>query len=163
MTMTLKTLTAIVALACGSLHAQSIDVRDAWVRATVQGQRATGAFMKITARDGARLVAVSSPAVGVAEVHEMTMDGNVMKMRAVRDGLEMPAGKTVELKPGGYHIMLMDLKTALPKDITMPLTLVFKDAKGVQTRVELKVRVATAAPAVRAGDLPAADSTQHKH
>jgi copper(I)-binding protein len=65
-----------------------------------------------------------------------------MKMKAVAGGLDLPAGKTVELKPGGYHVMLMDLKAALPKDSTVPLTLVFKDAKGVESRLELKVPVA---------------------
>ena len=100
--------------------------------------------MKIIAKDGARLVAVASPVAGVAEVHEMKMDGGVMSMRAVNGGLELPAGKTVELKPGGYHVMLMDLKAALPKDSTVPLTLVFRDAKGVETRLELKVPVAPA-------------------
>jgi copper(I)-binding protein len=124
--------------------AQSVDVKDAWARTSVPGQKATGAFMKITAKEGSRLVAASSPVAGVTEVHEMKMDGNVMKMRAVEGGLELPAGKTVELKPGGFHVMLMDLKAALPKDSTIPLTLVFKDAKGVESKLELKVPVATA-------------------
>ena len=105
---------------------------------------ATGAFMKITSKDGARLVSASSPVAGVTEVHEMKMDGGVMKMRALQDGLDLPAGKTVELKPGGYHVMLMDLKSTLTKNGTVPLTLVFKDAKGVESRVELKLLVATA-------------------
>jgi copper(I)-binding protein len=74
----------------------------------------------------------------------MKMEGDVMKMKAVAGGLDLPAGKTVELKPGGYHVMLMDLKAALPKDSTIPLTLVFKDAKGVESRLELKVPVAAA-------------------
>lgn len=141
--MKLKALAAILAVACGSLYAQTVEVKDAWVRTSVQGQQATGAFMKITAKDGARLVAVSSPVAGVAEVHEMKMEGDVMKMRAV-PALDLPAGKTVELKPGGYHVMLMDLKAPLPKDSTVPLTLVFKDAKGVENKVELKVPVGTA-------------------
>ena len=64
------------------------------------------------------------------------------EMKAVAGGLDLPAGKTVELKPGGYHVMLMDLKAALPKDSTVPLTLVFKDAKGAESKVELKVPVA---------------------
>jgi len=144
---TLKTLVTVAALAAtafASVSAQTVEVKDAWVRTSVPGQKATGAFMKITARDGARLVAASSPLAGVTEVHEMKMDGNIMKMRAVEGGLELPAGKTVELKPGGFHVMLMDLKAALPKDGTVPLTLVFKDAKGVESRMELKVPVATA-------------------
>lgn len=124
--------------------AQSVEVRDPWVRAAVPGQTATGAFMKITAREGARLVSASSPVAGVTEVHEMKMEGNIMKMRALETGLELPAGKTVELKPGGYHVMLMDLKGPLAKDATVPLTLVFKDAKGAETRVEVKAPVSTA-------------------
>lgn len=127
-----------------SAVAQSIEVKDPWVRAAVPGQMGTGAFMKITARDGSRLVSASSPVAGVTEVHEMKMEGKIMKMRALEAGLELPAGKTVELKPGGYHVMLMDLKGPLAKDSTVPLTLVFKDAKGAESRIELKVPVSTA-------------------
>jgi copper(I)-binding protein len=127
--------------------AQTVDVKDAWVRTSVQGQSATGAFMTITAREDTRLVGVVSPVAGVAEVHEMKMDGGVMKMRAVEGGLALPAGKAVALKSGGYHIMLMDLKAALPKDTTVPVTLVLKDAKGVESRVELSLPVSIAAPA----------------
>jgi copper(I)-binding protein len=133
----------IAAFAAWPAFAQSVDVKDAWVRVSVQGQKATGAFMKITSRDGARLVSASTPVAGVAEVHEMKMDGNVMKMRAIEGGLELPAGKLVELKPGGFHVMLMDLKATLPKGSTVPLTLVFKDAKGAERKVELTVPVAT--------------------
>ncbi len=135
---------ALAATLAAPVFAQSINVKDAWARASVPGQMGTGAFMKITAKEGSRLVGASSPVAGVTEVHEMKMDGNVMKMRAVEGGLELPAGKTVELKPGGFHVMLMDLKAALPKDSTIPLTLVFKDAKGVESKLELKVPVATA-------------------
>jgi hypothetical protein len=142
--MSVKTLIIAAALLAGMAHAQSVDVKDAWVRTSVPGQKATGAFMKLTAKDGAKLVAASSPVAGVTEVHEMKMEGDIMKMKAVAGGLDLPAGKTVELKPGSYHLMLMDLKAALPKDSTVPLTLVFKDAKGVQSRLELKVPVATA-------------------
>lgn len=138
---TLMTLTLVAA------KAQSVDVKEAWARATVAGQKATGAFMKLTAKADTKLVAVSSPAAGVAEVHEMKMDGNVMKMRAVEGGLDLPAGKTVELKPGGYHVMLMDLKAPLAKDGTVAMTLVFKDAKGVESKMDVSLPVATMAPA----------------
>jgi copper(I)-binding protein len=139
------TLAALMAAAVStSAVAQSVEVKDPWVRAAVPGQTGTGAFMKITARNGARLVSASSPVAGVTEVHEMKMEGNVMKMRALEGGLELPAGKTVELKPGGYHVMLMDLKGPLARDSTVPLTLVLKDAKGVESRIELKVPVSTA-------------------
>ena len=163
--MKLKSLALIAALACGTAYAQSVEVKDAWVRSSVQGQKATGAFMKITAKDATKLVGASSPAAGVAEVHEMKMEGDVMKMRAVPGGLDIAAGKTVELKPGGYHVMLMDLKAALVKDSTVPLTLVFKDAQGAESKVELKVPVATSAPGVpaaKAGDMPAMDHSTHK-
>jgi copper(I)-binding protein len=90
----------------------------------------------------------------------MKMDGDIMKMRAVQGGLDLPAGKTVELKPGGYHVMLMDLKAALPKDSTVPLTLVFKDAKGVESKVELKLPVSTMAPGGKMGDMPDMDHSK---
>ena len=138
----LVTVSIIVAGAVLPVAAQTVEVKDGWVRTAVPGQMGTGAFMKITAKDGARLVSASSPVAGITEVHEMTMDGGVMKMRALPDGLELPAGKTVDLKPGGYHVMMMDLKTSLPKDTTVALTLVFKDAKGVQSKLELKLPVA---------------------
>lgn len=126
--------------------AQGVEIKDAWARATVPGQMATGAFMTLTSEKGARLKAVSSPVAAVSEVHEMRMDGDVMKMAALKDGLNLPAGKKVELKPGSFHLMLMDLKAPLQKDSTVPLTLTFVDAKGVETKTELSVPVKTAAP-----------------
>ena len=148
--MKLKTLIATLALFSGSLYAQSVEVKDAWVRTTVPGQQASGAFMKLTAKDGAKLVGASSPLAGVVEVHEMKLEGDVMRMRAV-PALELPAGKTVELRPGGYHVMLMDLKSALKKGSTVPLTLEFQDAKGVKSRLELALPVVAAAPGGMAG------------
>ena len=145
-TKSLLALAAATLLSTAAL-AQTVEIKGAWARATVQGQKATGAFMQITAKDKAQLVSVSSPVAGVAEVHEMKMVGDVMQMRAVQGGLELPAGKAVELKPGGFHVMLMDLKTPLLKDTTVPLTLVFKDSKGVETKTELKVPVSFVAPA----------------
>jgi periplasmic copper chaperone A len=147
--MNLKVLTAALLLACGVLHAQSVDINDAWVRATVPGQMGTGAFMKITAREGMRLVGVSTPAAGVAEVHEMKMEGDIMKMRAL-PGLDLPAGKTVELKAGGNHVMMMDLKQALPKGSSVPMTLHFKDAQGTPSQIDLVVPVKATAPSAGA-------------
>lgn len=129
-----------------ALWAQAVDIQGAWARATVPGQKATGAFMQLTAKEGAKLVSVSTPVAGVAEVHEMKWDGDVMRMRAVAGGLDLPAGTAVELKSGGYHVMLMDLKAALVKDSRIPLTLVFQNAQGVQSKVELTVPVLTSAP-----------------
>ena len=137
---------ALATLCAVSAFAQNVTVTDAWTRATVPGQNATGAFMKITAKDNAKLVAVSSPVAGVAEIHEMKMDKDVMRMSALPNGLDLPAGKAVELKPGGYHVMLMDLKAPLTKDTTVPMTLTFQDAKGVKSTVEFKLQVGMQAP-----------------
>jgi periplasmic copper chaperone A len=138
-----------LSLAGVSAQAQNVQINDAWVRSTVPGQKGSGAFMKITAKEGARLTGVTSPVAGVAEVHEMKMEGDVMKMRAV-PVLDIPAGGTVELKPGGYHLMLMDLKQALPVGGTVPVTLMFKDGKGAESRVEVKLPVSAAAPGPKA-------------
>ena len=140
----------------------NVEVKDAWVRSTVPGQKGTGAFMKITAKDGAKLVGVSSPVAGVGEVHEMKMEGDVMKMRAL-PLLDLPAGKAVELKPGGYHVMLMDLKQALVKDSKVPLTLVFKDAKGAESKMELSLPVSNVAPSAPAAPAAPGKASDHKH
>ncbi|MBC7682694.1 MAG: copper chaperone PCu(A)C [Ferruginibacter sp.] len=127
-------------------YAQNVDIKDAWVRTSVQGQKASGAFMTLTAKQATRLVSITTPVAGVAQVHEMKMDSDVMRMRALPDGLDLPAGKPVALSPGGSHVMLMDLKAVLPKDSTVPMTLVFKDAQGVESKLEVKLTVATTAP-----------------
>ncbi len=129
-------------------------VKDAWVRGTVAPQKATGAFMQITSAQGGKLVSAQSPVAGVTEVHEMAMDGNVMKMRAV-PALELPAGKAVELKPCGYHVMLMDLKQPLQDGESVPLTLVVEGKDGKRETLELKVPVKALSAAK-----PMAD---HKH
>ncbi|MES2608919.1 MAG: copper chaperone PCu(A)C [Pseudomonadota bacterium] len=152
----LCTLLAAPALA----QVSDVKVEGAWARASVPGQKGTGAFMKLTAPQATRLVGASSPAAGVTEVHEMKLDGDVMRMRSV-PVLELPAGKAVELKPGGFHVMLLDLKAPLAKDSTVPLTLTFKDAKGVESRLELTVPVAASAPGAPAG--APAHAHGHKH
>ena len=96
-----------------------VSVKEPWVRATVAQQKATGAFMQITSAQDARLVEAKSPVAGVVEVHEMVMEKDVMKMRAV-PGLDLPAGKSIELKPGGYHVMLMDLKQQMKVGDSVP-------------------------------------------
>lgn len=132
-------------------------IEGAWVRSTVGGQHGTGAFMKITAPKAMQLVGVATPVAGVAEVHEMKMEGDVMKMRPI-PALDLPAGRTVELKPGGYHLMLMELKQSLKAGSSIPLTLLLRDAAGAESRLELKVPVAAKAPG---GGHGAMDS--HKH
>jgi copper(I)-binding protein len=142
---------ALVALWSGQALAQNVEVKDAWARATVQGQKVTGAFMTLTAKSDTTLVGVASSVAGVSQVHEMKMDGSVMQMRALPDGLRLSAGKAVALKPGSFHLMLMDLKVPLQKDTTIPVTLRFKDAKGVESTLDLKVPVSTSAPGGDAG------------
>lgn len=161
--MKFKFLATILAFTCASAWAQTVEVKDAWVRASVAGQKVTGAFMKISAREDVKLVGAASPAAGVTEVHEMKMEGNVMKMRAVTGGLDVGAGKTLELKPGGYHIMLLDLRATLQKDSTVPLTLMFKDSKGVESKVELKLAVSNNAPGAKPANTATMDHSQHKH
>jgi copper(I)-binding protein len=155
-----STVLAMLLAVGGSSFAQTAPVKidKAWARATVQGQKGTGAFMSLTASEGTKLVGLSTPVAGVAEVHEMKMEGDVMKMRAMPGGLDLPAGKTVELKPGGYHVMLMDLKTPLAKDSTIPVTLLFKNAKGVESKLNITVPVSVTAPGAAAAAAP-----DHKH
>ena len=119
-------------------HAQ-VTVKDPWVRGTVAQQSATGAFMSLTADADARLVSAASPAAAVVEIHEMAMDGGVMKMRAV-PALALPAGKAVELKPGGYHVMLIDLKKPLSTGDVVPITLTIEKS-GQRSTVEVKAPV----------------------
>lgn len=133
------------------VSSQPVQVKDAWVRAMVAGQQSTGAYLTLTAKTATRLVAITSAVAGVAEVHEMKMEGDIMKMRAV-PVLELPAGKSVHFKPGGYHVMLMDLEQPLRQGRTVPLTLFFKDAQGIESRMDLMLPVAAAAP----GAAPAA-------
>ena len=120
-------------------------VTGAWARAMLPGQQASAVYMRLIAKTTTRLVDISSPLAGVAEVHDMKMEGDVMKMRLI-ENLELPAGKTVELKAGGSHLMLMDLKKPLAAGSQLPLTLHFKDAKGVASRMDITLPVRTTAP-----------------
>ena len=131
---------ALAAMAAPALA--QVQVSDAWARATVVGQKGTGAFMKLTAPEGATLVGAVSPVAGVVEIHEMAMEGTVMRMRALPKGLALPAGKAVELKPGGYHVMLMDLKQQLKAGEKVKLDLQFelRDKKRVTQPLEIEVR-----------------------
>ncbi len=140
--------------------ASPVKVDAAWIRASVPGQAGTGAFMRLTANEPLTLVGVATPVAGVAEVHEMKLEGDVMRMRAI-PSLALPAGKAVDLKPGGHHLMLMDLKAPLKPETRVPLTLVMRDAKGAERRIELQVPVAARAPAGAAS--AAASEAPHAH
>jgi copper(I)-binding protein len=138
-----KLFAALWVCAAFTAHAQ-VEVSDAWVRATGQGQKATGVFMNLTAKKATRLVGVKADLTSSAEVHEMKMEKDVMKMQAVK-ALDLPAGQTVALKPGSYHVMLMDLKAPVEEGKHVVLTLLFEDAAGVKTQQEVHA-VAKKAP-----------------
>lgn len=140
-------------------QAPAVEVQDAWVRATVAQQKSTGAFMRLTAKADSRVVAAQSPVAGVVEVHEMAMEKDVMRMRAV-PVLALPAGQTVELKPGGYHVMLMDLKAPVKAGEVVPLTLTLESAGGQRSTLEVKAEVrALGTPAA----MPAGHGGMHKN
>lgn len=128
---------ALVAALVSTAAQADVSVSDPWVRATVAQQKATGAFMRITSPVDARLVSASSPVAGVVEIHEMVMDGEIMKMRAI-PGLALPAGQAVELKPGGYHVMLIDLKQQVKVGDVVPVSIVVEGADGKRETLELK-------------------------
>ena len=138
-------LTAILlsaAMINGAATAQTVTVADAWVRATVAAQRATGAFLKLSIQGAdANLIAASSPVAGVTQIHEMAMSEGVMRMREVTGGVPLKAGQSFELKPGGYHIMMMDLKQPVKAGDRVPLTLTFKQANGQQTTTQVDAEV----------------------
>ena len=131
----------LMSLTANAQRNADVDVKAAWARPTVAGQMGTGAFMQLTSRDGARLLGASSDVAGVVEIHEMAMDGNVMRMRAIRM-LDLPPGGTVALKPGGHHMMLMDLKRplAVGEKIKVELRLETHDKKLVTQPIEVEVR-----------------------
>ncbi|MDX3905256.1 MAG: copper chaperone PCu(A)C [Pigmentiphaga sp.] len=135
--------------ATGLAHAQdysvgNLHISQPWARATVAGQPSGGGFLKLT-NDGGddKLVAIRSEVSATAELHTMQMDGDIMRMRPV-DGIALPAGQTVELKPGGYHIMFMQLKAPLKEGSRFPATLVFQ--KAGEIRVDFKVEPPGAGP-----------------
>jgi copper(I)-binding protein len=140
-------------LSYGAAAGAQVTATDAWVRGTVQGQKATGAFMQLKSADGAALVAAESPVAGIVEIHEMRMENNVMQMRAIPK-LDLPPGRAVDLKPGGYHVMLMDLKQPLKKGDSVPIKLKFQGRDGKPQEVEVKAEVR---------DLTAAAGEKMKH
>ena len=149
-------LSASLALAatlfCSHVLAQNVEIKDAWARAPVQSQKATGAFMTLTAKTDTTLVGVASSVAGVAEIHEMKMAGDVMQMRQLTEGLAIPAGQSVALKPGSYHLMLIAPQSAIAEGQKVAITLVFEKA-GKRT---LEFTAAKQPPVTDAGAV-------HKH
>jgi copper(I)-binding protein len=146
----LVTMYAAVGMAlCGSAMAQnasvgSIKVENAYTRATAPGQHVAGGFLKIENKGAAdQLVSASSPVAGEVQLHEMAMDGNVMKMRQVKD-IPVPANGSVELKPGGLHLMFMNIKAPLAAGETVPVKLKFAKAGEVEVKMPVNPTAATA-------------------
>lgn len=168
--MSFRSLFAATVLAATGLSAWAdapVQIDAPWARATVAGQQATGAFMRITAQEPLQLVGVSTPAAALSEVHEMKMEGDVMRMRAI-ESLPLPAGQSVELKPGGYHLMFMQLKAPLQAGSTVPVTLQLTNAQGQRLEHTLQVPVQQLARPAGAGAHPsqppkAAHEHQHEH
>lgn len=120
-----------------------IIIKDAWVRTTVAEQKVTGAFMQITSDKTVKLVGVNTVAAEASEIHEMSMQGDVMKMHQLNE-LVIDAGKLVELKPGSYHIMLMNLKKPVQAGSAVNLNLEFLDAAGKKQIVKVKAEARAA-------------------
>jgi hypothetical protein len=128
----------LLCLATGAVA--QVQAKDPWVRATAPQQRTTGAFMRLESALGARIVDVRSPLAGRVELHETRIEQGVAKMRRVQS-LDIPAGGSAELKPGGYHVMLMDLKRELKEGDTVPIELVVEERGGRRQVVEVRARV----------------------
>ncbi len=132
-----------------SVVAQVVSVKDPWVRTTAPRQKSSSVYLEITATRTAQLLEISSPLAGTVEIHEMRMEKDVMKMRAI-PALDLPAGRPVVLEPGGYHIMLMDLKTQIKEGDKVPLTLEVQLRTGARETVEINA-IARAPKAASAG------------
>jgi len=131
------TLATTVALAA-DFQLKSLDIKQPFARATPPGAKAAGVYMTIVNKgnEADRLLSASSPVAGIVEIHEMKMEGTLMQMRAIKD-LEIKPGATVALKPGGYHVMLMELKQPLKEGETVPLTLRFEKAGSVDVKASI--------------------------
>jgi hypothetical protein len=136
----MRAFAGVVLLACSLGAAAAVTATDAWVRGTVPAQKVTGAFLTLQSSEDAKVVAVSTPAAKTAEIHESGMDHGTMRMKAV-DFVALPAGKRVELKPGGYHVMLVDLTRPLAAGDMVPLTFTVEDSRGKRSTFEVKAEV----------------------
>jgi periplasmic copper chaperone A len=148
----LRTAAVALALAAAPAHAQ-VKIGNAWVRGAVPGQLATGAFLDITSTRDAALIKAESPVAATVEVHAMEMQNNMMTMREAPK-VDLPAGKQVRLAPGGFHIMLMDLKQPLKNGETVPLKLTIEYSDKTRETVEVQAQVRR---------LGSSQEYQHKH
>lgn len=125
----------------------ALTISEAFARATPPGAPVAGGFLLITNEgpEDETLVSVATPVSARSEIHEMRMDGDVMRMRELADGLPIPAGGSVTLEPGGYHLMFMDLNTPLIEGETVPVTLTFERAGEVEITLAIGARDASGA------------------
>ena len=136
-----KPLFALIAsIALASTAFAQTTVTQPWVRATVPQQTASGAFMQLRSADSAKLVSATSPIAASVQIHKMEMTGQTMKMREV-DAIDLPAGETVNLASGGFHIMLVGLKRQLKEGETVPLSLVIERKNGKRETVAIDAPV----------------------
>ncbi|MBV4484462.1 copper chaperone PCu(A)C [Pseudomonas sp. SWRI153] len=135
-----RTVCALSLLGLAFQVSAQTKVDDAWVRATVPTQSASGAFMTVTADTDSKLLSVASPMAKDVQIHEMTMKNDVMSMGPVKS-VDLPAGKTVSFDPNGYHVMLMGLTGQLKEGDSVPLTLTVENAKGEKETIEVKAPV----------------------
>jgi len=137
--MNLKTMGAVLLALSTTAAWADIRVEQPYARATVPGQMAGGGYLQLqnTGKAADRLLSVSTGVSASAELHTMSMDGDVMRMREV-DGIDVPAGQKVELKPGGLHIMFMGLKAPLKAGDSFPATLKFQKAGDVKVTVTVR-------------------------
>lgn len=153
LTLTLAALLAAISASADTAHekhamempvvaAGDIEITGAFARATLPNQPAGGGFMTITnnGTEDDRLIAVETAVAGTSGIHEMSTDGEVMRMRELPDGLEIPAGETVDLKPGGFHLMLMGLNTPLVEGENFAVTLTFEKAGIVEVTLDIGPR-----------------------
>ena len=136
---------ALAATAAWAQPAAPVTVTGSWARPSVQGQTSSGVYLTLTARQPLQLVGVSTPVAAAAEVHEMKLDGDVMRMRAL-PALDLPAGQPVQLKPSGNHVMLQQLKMQLKPGTSIPLTLTFRAPGGEQRQLTVQVPVSMTPP-----------------
>jgi hypothetical protein len=141
----LGALVSVLLLAAPSVRAEDVKAGDLvisqpWARATPGGAKTGGGFLTIENKGSTpdKLVGVSADVAGKVEVHEMAMDGGVMKMRPVEGGLTIDPGKTVKLAPGGLHLMMMDLKSPLKQGDKLPVTLQFEKAGKVAVTLDVQ-------------------------
>ncbi len=122
----------------------ALTIDHAWARPSIGKRGNSAAYMTIINKGGTqdRLIAVTNPQVGKATLHTHIRDGEIMWMRHVKDGIPVPAHGAVELKPGGYHVMLMRLKTPVEKGGMLPLTLTFEKAGTVTVHAEVTMKPA---------------------